>query len=574
MVGYSRLMAADEAGTIERQKAHRSALIDPKIDQYGGRIVKSTGDGVLVEFPSVVDAVQCAIEIQRLMPERENRVPQAQRISYRIGINLGDIVFDAGDIFGDGVNIAARLEGISEAGGVCISDVVRQNIHGKLGDAFQDKGEVALKNMTRQIRAWQWIREERKEVGQKASDTLALPDKPSIAVLPFSNMSAEPEQDYFADGITEDIITALSGFGSIFVIARNSSFAFKGHEKDIKQIGNELGIRYVLEGSVRRSTSRFRITAQLIEVEGGNHLWAQRYDRVLEDVFELQDEITGTIVAAIEPELENAERERARAKSPENLDAWESYQRGMWHTYKLNREDAEAAVICFRQALAGAPNYAPALTGLAYLTFQKVIFNFEPQEPKEREQLLAQGIREATAAVQADDRSSFARYVLGRLLALDGDFENAIEQLELAISLNPNSALAHHGLGAALATGGRPAESLAEFEAAARLSPLDLYRWAFSTMHSFALVLLGRYEEAISWGRKGIRDNPKVFWPYAHVVSAAGLGGSEDAALALDALLRVKPDFSLITVDQTVRLKNVEDREHYIKGLRLAGLKN
>jgi len=300
VAGYSRLMGGDEEGTLVQLKAHRSALVDPKINEHRGRIVKTTGDGVLVEFSSVVDAVRCAVDVQRGMAERNADVPQEKRIEFRIGINLGDIIIDGGDIFGDGVNVAARLEGIAEPGNICISDDAYRHVRDKVDVPFEDAGEQSLKNIARPVRAYRvWI----SGAESRVRPALALPDKPSIAVLPFHNMSGDPEQEYFADGMVEDIITALSRFHNLFVVARNSSFTYKGRAVDVKQVGRELGVRYVLEGGVRKATNRVRITAQLIDASNGAHLWAERFDGGLEDIFNLQDQVTASVVGAIAPKL-------------------------------------------------------------------------------------------------------------------------------------------------------------------------------------------------------------------------------------------------------------------------------
>jgi TolB-like protein len=307
MVGYSRLMEADEEGTIARQKAHRKELIDPKISEHDGRIVKLMGDGMLVEFASVVDAVRCAVEVQQAMAEREADVPDDCRIAYRVGVNLGDIVIEGDDILGDGVNVAARLEALADPGGICISAKVFEEVRARLDIAFEDLGEQKVKNINRPVRVLRWVADASAlavGAGQDVADTpLPLPDKPSIAVLPFNNLSNDPEQEYFADGIAEDIITELSRLRGFFVIARNSTFSYKGTSPDVRQVARELGVRYVLEGSVRLAGSRVRVTAQLIEGETGNHLWAERYDRDLEDMFEVQDEITQRIVGALEPSM-------------------------------------------------------------------------------------------------------------------------------------------------------------------------------------------------------------------------------------------------------------------------------
>jgi adenylate cyclase len=320
VVGYSRLMGEDEAGTLARLKSLRKELMQPKIAGGRGRVVKLMGDGLLAEFPSVVEAVRCAVDIQQDMAGREADLPDERRLRLRIGVNLGDIIVEGSDIYGDGVNIAARLEGLAEPGGICISGKVYEEVRNKLPTAFEDLGEQEVKNIAEPVRVYRWT-DAAVDPMPGTVGALPLPDKPSIAVLPFTNMSGDPEQEYFSDGITEDIITALSKFRWFFVISRNSTFVYKGQAVDIKQVGRELGVRYVLEGSVRKTANRVRISAQLIEAETGKHVWAERYDRSLEDIFELQDEITSTIAAAVEPELAGSERMRSMRKPTEHLDA-------------------------------------------------------------------------------------------------------------------------------------------------------------------------------------------------------------------------------------------------------------
>jgi len=335
VVGYSRLIRADEEGTIAALKSLRADLIDPRIAQYNGRIVKLMGDGILVEFASVVDAVRAAAETQQAVARRNAELPEEKRIEFRIGINAGDVVIDGDDIHGDGVNVAARLEGLADAGGFCISESVHDQVRDRLDLPFEDMGEQTVKNIDRPIRVWRWLEAARPGSTVTGSKPLPLPDKPSIAVLPFTNLSGDPEQEYVADGITEDLITALSKIRWFFVIARNSTFTYKGHAIEVRQVSRELGVRYVLEGSIRKSSDRVRISAQLIDATTGRHVWAEHYDREIEDIFELQDEMTQTIVAAVEPELGAFERERALRKPPQSLDAWETYQRGLWHMWSF-----------------------------------------------------------------------------------------------------------------------------------------------------------------------------------------------------------------------------------------------
>ena len=348
VAGYSRLMGADEEGTLARLKALRREVADPKIKEHRGRIVKTTGDGLLLEFASVVDAVRCAVEVQREITERNADVPRDRRIELRMGINVGDIIKDGRDIHGDGVNVAARLEALAEPGGICVSRVVRDQVRDKLDFSFEDMGERQVKNISRPVRVLRVLLGDgpgRPEPAAAASATppLPLPDKPSLALLPFTNMSGDSEQEFVSDGIAEDVITALSRYPSLFVIARNSSFTYKGQAVDVKQVGRELGVRYVLEGSMRKAGNRIRVTAQLIEAGTGNHVWAERYDRDLADIFAVQDEITHALTTALAPAIADAELRRAIRKPPETLDAWAAYQRGLWHVSKANSDAHDCA---------------------------------------------------------------------------------------------------------------------------------------------------------------------------------------------------------------------------------------
>src|SRR3974390_3446306 len=366
IAGYSRLMGVDEEGTLRQLKTHRKELVDPKITEHRGRIVKTTGDGMLVEFVSVVDAVRCAVEIQRGMAERNVDIPPETRIQFRIGINIGDIIIDSGDIFGDGVNVAARLEALADPGGIMVSGVVHDQVRDKLSFDFEDLGEQMVKNIARPIGV------HRVQISQPAAPAaikfavttpnanLASSNRPSIAVLPFANMSGDPEQEYFADGISEDIITGLSKLRWFFVIARNSSFTYKGKAVDVKRVSRELGVRYVLEGSVRKGGNRVRITAQLIDAATANHIWADRYDGELTDVFALQDEITRKAVAAIEPKLLEAEAIRTQNRSAEDLGAWDLVMQANSRLWKQTKADGEAAIAMLVKATERYPDYAPA----------------------------------------------------------------------------------------------------------------------------------------------------------------------------------------------------------------------
>src|ERR1700731_69575 len=385
VAGYSRLMGADEEGTLAALKELRRELADQKIKEHRGRIVKTTGDGLLVEFASVVDAMRCAVEVQREMAERNARVPEERCIQFRIGINLGDIIKDGRDIYGDGVNVAARLEALAEPGGICVNRVVRDQVRDKLDFAFEDAGEQRVKNIARPLRVYhvrpgQLADEEMSAV----QPPLALPDKPSLAVLPFTNMSGDPEQEFVSDGIAEDVISALSHYPSLFVIARNSTFTYKGRAVDVKQVGRELGVRYVLEGGVRKAGNRIRVTAQLIEAETGNHVWANRYDRDLADIFAVQDEITHALTTALTPAIADAELRRAIRKPPESLDAWAAYQRGLWHLSKANSEDDTIAQNFFRQAIDLDPTFAPGYSALALAPLQAAAIYQKLSLPKHK----------------------------------------------------------------------------------------------------------------------------------------------------------------------------------------------
>ena len=371
VAGSCRLIGTDEEGTLAQLKAIRKKLFDPKISDYRGRIVKNTGDGALVEFASVIDALRCAGEIQRGMEEQNTDVPQDKRIEFRIGVHVGDIIIEVNDIFGDGVNIAARLEGIAEPGGICISDDTYRQIRGKVDIAFEDMGPQSLKNITEPMRTWRSrinasVSAASRKLPSEPIQALALPDKPSLAVLPFQNMSGDPEQEYFADGIVEDIITALSRFKTLFVIARNSSFTYRGRAADVKQVGRELGVRYVLEGSIRKSANRVRITGQLVDTAIGTHIWADRFDGALEDIFDLQDQLSAMIVGAISPKLEQAEIERARRKPTESLHAYDYYLRGMASFHHGSRKALAQALELFKKAIQLDPGFASAYAMAAW----------------------------------------------------------------------------------------------------------------------------------------------------------------------------------------------------------------
>ncbi|MGB9113747.1 adenylate/guanylate cyclase domain-containing protein [Bradyrhizobium sp.] len=549
VAGYSRLMGTNEEGTLARLKAVRKALVDPAIASHRGRIVKTTGDGMLVEFASAVDAVRSAIEVQRSMAEQNDALPQDQRIEFRIGIHVGDIIPDDNDIFGDGVNIAARLEGIAEAGSVCISDDAYRQVRGKVDMACDDLGPQNLKNIAEPMRAWRVKLSgqgaARAQSGSPASHTsgLALPDKPSIAVLPFQNMSGDPEQEYFADGMVEDIITALSRFKSLFVIARNSSFTYKGKAIDIKQVGRELGVRYVLEGSVRKAGGRVRITGQLIDASTGMHLWADRFEGSLEDVFDLQDRVTEQVIGAIAPEIDRAEIERANRRPIGSIDAVTEYYRGLPHVHRpTTPANNDLALRHFRNAIALDPNFSPAYGGAAICILWRRI-NFWPSDiPDDDAELLsfAERIKELST------NDAFTLDAVGIALfynALNIDVGRDLN--ERAIRSNSNFAPGYHTRGWFQVWDGGSDLAIADFERSMRLSPRDPF--AFSSMIgiAFAHYNASRYAEAAIWADKSIRAFPYFIGGLQIAVTCyVEAGRTEDAHRVMAEVLRLHPKWS------------------------------
>src|SRR6202043_59940 len=523
VAGYSRLMGADEEGTLAALKELRRELADPKIKEHRGRIVKTTGDGLLVEFASVVDAVRCAVEVQQEMAERNVGVPEEQRIQFRIGINLGDIIKDGRDIYGDGVNVAARLEALAEPGGICVSRVVRDQVRDKLDFVFEDRGEQQAKNIARPVRVFDVRTAVEGPTKTPAQPVTAppLPDKPSIVVLPFANMSIDPEQEFFADGIAEDVITALSRYPSLFVIARNSSFTYKGHAVDVKQVGRELGVRYVLEGSVRKAGNRIRVTAQLIEAGTSNHVWAERYDRDLADIFAVQDELTEALTTALAPAIANAELRRAMRKPPESLDAWAAYQRGLWHLSKATPDDDTTAERFFKQAIDLDPTFAGGYSELALYQLQAAAIYQKLDLPSA--QRSAEALARRAAALDGADAES--RSCLGWALQARGDADGALAEIERALSMSPNLAIAHGHRGATLIFAGRPREGLTALETCIRLDPRDPYL-AVRLLHvACGLYFCGEYEASIVAAKRLIRsypDFPMIYRWYAAALSQFG----------------------------------------------------
>jgi len=568
VAGYSRLIGADEGGTLQALKAIRAELIDPKIATHNGRLVKTTGDGLLVEFGSVVDALRCATEVQAGMAERNANVPTPadKRIEFRIGINMGDIVVEDGDIFGDGVNVAARLEGLAEPGGICVSARVQEDAAGKLDLAFEDLGEQVLKNIVRPIRAYR-IATGAAPATAVATPALPLPDKPSVAVLPFSNMSGDPDQEFFADGIAEDVITALSRYPSLFVIARNSCFTYKGRTVDVKKIGRELGVRYVLEGSLRKSGNRIRVTAQLVEAESGKHVWAERYDRDLADIFALQDEITEAVAIAIVPAIAEAEQQRAMRKPPGSLDAWAAYQRGLWHLSKYTVDDIQLAEKFFRQAIDLDPTFSGGYGSLAGALGQAA-------------DLLTRGLPEtlnlaealARQAIALDGADAGAHAQLGTALYRRGDYEGGRFEAERALAISPNLAGARSVLGQTLIFSGRPEEGVTVLRTSIRLDPRGPGLGTRLMQIALGLYLCRKYEDAVEAAKQAIRSYPNIPNTYRWLAAALGqMGQTAEANEALQKAIAIAPAQFDMYVRGRVPWMRPEDHAHMLEGLCKAG---
>jgi adenylate cyclase len=565
VVGYSRLMEADEAGTLAALKARRKEVLEPLVAQHQGRVFKLTGDGVLIEFASAVNAVQCAVNLQQGMAAANSGQLEDRHIVLRIGVNLGDVVVEGSDLYGDGVNIAARLERMAEPNGILVSGTAYDHIKGKVQAGLEDIGVQSLKNIAEPVRAYRVTGMPTVAVSRLKAGT----EKPSIAILPFTNMSGDPEQEYISDGISEDLITELSKFHSLFVISRNSAFAFKGQSISVAEISRKLRVRYIVEGSVRRAANRLRITAQLIDAVGDAHLWAERYDRQLADIFDVQDEVVHAIVTAIEPKLLSSERNRALRRPPENLDAWGSYQRGLWHTFQYKPEDRERAMAFFHRAIELDPSFASAYAGLAYALYVYIILGVSPN----RQEDIDRAFEASKTAVRLDERDPFGWVALSRAHLMRVEYEAAITAADTAIALNPNFALAHFGRAHALWHAGRPSEAVASHDDAMGLSPLDPMMWAYLASKAIALVLLGQFEEAIVLSQRSQRQATSAI--FSHLAEISALGHLERSDEAHDAIRRArqkKPDVSIAYVDQTLPITDPRCRQTFLDGLRKAGL--
>jgi adenylate cyclase len=567
VVGYSRLMGADEEGTLERLKALRRELLDPKITEHQGRIVKTTGDGLLVEFASVVDAVRCAVEVQQAMPERNTGIGPDNRIELRIGINLGDVIVEGDDLYGDGVNIAARIEALADAGGVLVSNTVYDHVRDRLPFGFDDLGEQQVKNIARPVRVYRVRAASAKSPSTSAPLGLPLPDKPSVAVLPFTNMSADPEQEFFADGIAEDVITALSRYPSLFVIARNSCFTYKGRAVDVKQVGRELGVRYVLEGSLRKSGNRIRVTAQLVEAETGKHVWAERYDRDLADIFALQDEISEAVTIAVAPAIADAEQHRALRRPPGSLDAWAAYQRGLWHLGKFTAEDNAVAQNFLRRAIDLDPTFTGGYLGLAaaYMHAATVFQTCNLPEAQSSMEALAR------RAVALDTGDADAHSWLGQTLFLLGDLEGALAESERALAMSQNLTVAHETLAIALIYSGRPKEGLAALQRYLRLDPRDPTIAIGLLQAAIGHYFCREYETALEAAKRVIRSYPDFPLSYRwHAATLGSLAALKKPRERLPRPSRWRPPPSTCMRARAPWFRP-EDHAHMLDGLHKAG---
>lgn len=567
VAGYSRLMGADEEGTLARLKATRRECVDPAIASHRGRIVKTTGDGLLVEFASAVDAVHCSVQVQRAMAAQNADVPIDIRIEFRIGIHVGDIIIDDNDIFGDGVNIAARLESVAEPGGVVISDDAQRHVRGKVDTAFSDLGLQDLKNISQPMRAWR-LQIDQSPFPSEPSAKKAQ-DNPSIAVLPFQNMSADPEQEYFADGMVEEIITALSRFKSLFVIARNSSFIYKGKAVDIKQVGRELGVRYVLEGSVRKSGDRVRITGQLIEAANGMHLWADKFDGELREVFELQDRITASVVSIIAPKIQQSEIERARSKPTDRLDSYDFFLRGVAAYADRSKWGTAEMRDWFIKACERDPGYAAAQVMLAYCAVAKQSTLGVPLSAEER--MEAVRIAANACALSSDDSFVLCR-AAHVLVYLGRDYDRGEALIEEAVSLNPNDAAAWGLRGWISLICVQPARAIESFERRLQFSPLDPGRTSIWNGISFAHFILGQYDQGRAIAAKALAVSADAHTLSALIMNDVGAGYLDEARAAAHRLLLLRPDFRASYARQSFPTKSDEWGDRFVAALREAGL--
>jgi TolB-like protein len=567
VVGYSRLIEQDEAGTLAALWDRRRSILNPLVALHKGRIVKVMGDGVLVEFASAVNAVQCAVELQQKMAEANIGLDPERAIVLRVGVNLGDVAVENGDLYGEGVNIAARLEAIASPGSTCISGTVYDQVKGKLNLEFEDFGRQQLKNITEPVRVLV-VRQDRSSPAEKPA--LALPEKPSIAVLPFQNMSGDVDQEYFADGIVEEIITALSRFRHLFVIARNSSFIYKGRAVDVKAIGRELGVRYVLEGSVRKAGTRVRIAGQLVDATTGAHLWAERFEGALEYIFDLQDQVTVSVVGAIAPKLEQAEIERSKRKPTDSLDAYDYYLRGIACVHRWSREGSTEALRLFNKAIELDSDFAAAYGMAARCYSQRKVSGWMTDRQKEA----AEAERLARQAAELGRDDPIALYAAGMALAyVVGDLDEGAALIDRALSLNPNLAWAWLFSGWVRVWLGQPEVAIEHETKAMRLSPHDSAFFNMQAATALAHFFAGRYVEALSWVERAIRAQPNhIIALCTAAATSALLGRDGEAKTALARLRQLDPALRISNLKEVIPIRQPEHFAIWAEGLRKAGL--
>jgi adenylate cyclase len=577
VVGYSRLMAEDEADTIRTLTDYREA-VTMRVRRHRGRVVDTPGDNVLAEFPAALDAVRCAVEIQAVIRVLNESLPDDRRMEFRIGVHLGDVAVEGERIYGDGVNIAARLEALADAGGVCVSGSVCEQVENKLEVDLEDLSEQTLKNIAKPVRVYR-VKLPSPDRDRAAGDApggeaLTVPGfsgRPAIAVLPFDNLSGDREQEYFADGIAEDLITRLSGWRYFPIIARNSSFVYKGAAVDVKRVSQELGVRYVVEGSVRKAGDRVRITAQLIDATTGHHVWAQRYDRRLEDIFALQDEITETIVEGIEPRIREYEPERAIHRDPRNLDAWELAQRAVWHMKAMTKEGGEKAEQLFEKSLELDPNSVFSLSGLAILHYLGIWLQWSDS----LERSMAEMVRAAERAVAVDEKDPYAQLASASAYSVTGPIEKMLEAAARAVELNPSLALAYLFLGGFLAMAGRSQEAIENLEKGIRLSPQDPLLYMSLSGIAWAHLAAERYEETVEWGKRSLKNRSDWVDGLAAVaIGCAHLGRMDEARAAADEMRRTNPGISIATIKVLMAVSPPEFSSRVIDALRKVGFED
>ncbi len=563
--GYSRLMDDDEEATIRTLNSYRTAMSD-LIQQYRGRVVDTTGDNLMAEFTSVVDAVNCAVEIQRELAKRNAELPYNRKMEFRVGVNLGDVIEEEGRIYGDGVNIAARVESMAEAGGICITGRAYDQVENKLGLEYAYLGEHQVKNIRRPIRVYRVALESLSGVSEEDA-VLPFPDKPSIAVLPFDNMSGDAEQKYFSDGITEEIITALSRSPWLFVISRNSSFAYQGKPVDVRQVSRELGVRYILEGSIRKKGDRIRVTAQLIDGTMGSHLWAEKYDGELQDIFDLQDQISQQVVASIFTQIQSHGCEKFKRLDRPDVSTWDLLAQGWKLYYELTREGLASARKIFRKTIASAPTSCDAHHLLAGVLIHQAFMGYV----SDRDVTISEAYELAKRAIALDEQNEYAHWILGVIQHNRGKHDRAIAEQERALELNPNCSLARGSLGTALLLKGEPDEAIKNIEIAIRLNPRDPSIFFRYSALAEAHFVAGRYLEAAQWARKSIQRKPS--WRNGHnflASSLAHLNLLEEAKDAVDYYLENIPDAKISKLH--LPFKNPNDARRLEEGLRKAGL--